>query len=90
MTDPNVTAGRILALRAAAADGPATVHQLIQDHLSAYDADDARLILAAALQTMSTYVVGPAVAESDNPGAYKQQFRTAADRIAAGPTEKEE
>lgn len=89
MTDPNVTAGRALALRLAAADGPATVHQLIQDHLAAYDADDARLILAAALQTMATYVVGPAVAESDNPGAYRAQFRTAADRIAVGPTKKE-
>ena len=89
MSDDNTTAGRVLALRVAAADHPAKTHALIQDHISAYDADDGRLILAAALQTMATYVVGPAVAESDNPGAYRAQFRTAADRIAAGPIEKE-
>ncbi|HIW69676.1 MAG TPA: hypothetical protein H9878_16445 [Candidatus Dietzia merdigallinarum] len=90
MTDPNLTAGRALALRLAAGDDPATVHQLIQDHLSAYDADDARLVLAVALETMTTFIVRPAVAESDDPGAYRAQFRTAADRIAAGPTEEKE
>lgn len=90
MTDENLTSGRILALRVAAADHPAKTHQLIQDHLSAFDADEGRLILAAALQTMATYVVGPAVAESDNPGAYRAQFRTAADRIAAGPIKEKE
>ena len=90
MTDPNLTAGRALALRLAAGHEPAEVHQLIQDHLAAYGPDDGRLVLAVALETMTTFIVRPAVAESDDPGAYRAQFRTAADRIAAGPTEEKE
>ena len=90
MSDYNLTAGRALDLRLAAGDDPTEPHRLIQGHLAAYDADDARLILAVALETMTTFIVRPAVAESDDPGAYRAQFRTAADRIAFGPTEEKE
>ncbi|MGN7155436.1 hypothetical protein ACTHRK_04870 [Dietzia cercidiphylli] len=89
MSDANTTAGRALALRLAAGDDPTEVHQLIQDHLAAYGPDDGRLVLAVALETMTQFIVRPAVAQAGDPSAYRAQFRTAADRIAAGPIEKE-
>lgn len=89
MTDPNVTAGRILALRAAATTTPAEVRELIESHLNAYSAEDARIVMGVALETVIDYLVRPSVAESADPEGHRDQFRTAADRIAVGPTEGE-
>lgn len=90
MTTEATTTGRILALRLAATSSPDEAHELIQNHISTLDADSGRIVLAVALQTITTVVVQQSVDESDHPGAYRAQFRTAADRIAVGPTTEKE
>lgn len=90
MSDVNTTAGRSLALRLAASDSPDEAHQLIEGTLNAYDPDDGRLVLAIALETMTQFIVRPAIDGETNPGAFRAQYATAADRIAVGPTEDKE
>lgn len=88
MTDHNTTMGRVLAMRLAASDDPGAAHELIAGHLAAYLPDDAQLILATALETITTFIVRPGVDDSEDPDAYRAQYRTAADRIAVGPPQE--
>lgn len=87
MSDYNTTAGRALALRLAASESPLEAHWLIEGTLSAYGPADCRLVLAIALDTMTHFIVRPAIDGETDPGAFRAQYSDAADRIAAGPIE---
>lgn len=86
----NTTAGRALALRLAASTDAAEAHRLIEGHLSAYGPDSGRIVLATALETMTQFIVRPAIDGETDPGAFRAQYAHAADRITCGPIQEKE
>lgn len=83
------TAGRTLALNLAAAESQVDAHNLLQQHIDAYEVGEAALIFAMALEAVTVHILHPAVAGTDKPAEFRQMYRKAAMDIIAGPEQEE-
>lgn len=88
MTDYR-TAGRTLALNAAATTDDDELQNLVQGHIDSYGVQDLVLILAHALGSIAGFVARPLIDATDDPAERRNNLRHAALALVHGPTETE-